>query len=62
MMYEGPGLLTVVWFGSSPSPFPLEARPVTHRKTEKEKQMLTGGGEGVGEEPNQTTARKTGPL
>ncbi len=36
-----------------------EARPVTHKKTEKERQLVAGrGGKGVGEEPNHTTARE----
>ncbi len=40
-----------------------QAGPATHRKTEKERQVAdSGGGEGVGEEPNHTTARKPGPL
>jgi hypothetical protein len=36
---------------------------VTHRKTKKERE-LTGGkrGEGMGEEPNKTTAKMLGPL
>ncbi len=33
-----------------------------HRKTEKERQLAAGPGEGVGEEPNHTTARKPDPL
>jgi hypothetical protein len=35
----------------------------THRKTEKEGQLADcSWGEGVGEKPNHTTARKVGPL
>ncbi len=38
----------------------------THRKTEKERQVVDerggGGGGGVGEELNHATARKPGPL
>ncbi len=50
-----------------PPPFSLlsrrQARPATLRKPEKERQLADGrGGEGVGEEPNHTTARKPGPL
>jgi hypothetical protein len=49
-----------------PSPTPLSrqsARPETQRKTEKERQLADGRrGEGVGEEPNHTTARKPGSL
>jgi hypothetical protein len=38
-----------------------EARPATHRKTEKERQLPDRRvGEGVREEPNHTTARKPG--
>jgi hypothetical protein len=35
----------------------------THRKTEKERQVVDGkGGMGVGEELNHATTRKPGPL
>jgi hypothetical protein len=52
--------------GLSPSydlapPLPPPPRSATHRKIEKERQ-LPGEGEGVGEEPNQTTARKPAPI
>jgi hypothetical protein len=50
---------------SSRTPAPLsrqQARPATHKKTEKERQLAEGKGmgKGVGEEPNDTTARKLG--
>jgi hypothetical protein len=66
MINREPGFLVVVWFSSSRPP-PLshrqQARPATHRKTEKEIQRAYGRGEeGMGEEPNHTTARKPGPL
>jgi hypothetical protein len=54
-----------VRFGYSPTPSPTLpiARPATHRKTEKERQVADGrGGKRVGEEPNHATARKPGPL
>jgi hypothetical protein len=36
---------------------------LSHRKTEKERQLAEGrGGKGVGEEPNHTTARKLVPI
>ncbi len=37
-----------------------EARLATYRKTEKEKQLADGRGEGVWEEPNHKNAGKTG--
>jgi hypothetical protein len=45
--------------------FRQQARPATHRKTEKDTDILLmgdGGRKGVGEEPKHTTARKHGPL
>jgi hypothetical protein len=42
--------------------FHQKALPATHRKTETERQYADGRGEGVGAEPNQTMARKSGPL
>ncbi len=51
MYYRGPGFLAVVWFGSVPTPsLPLsrqQARPATHRKTEKDRQLMDRW-EGVG--------------
>jgi hypothetical protein len=41
---RGPGLLAVVFFEAS------EARPVTQRKTEEERQLADGRGEGEGTE------------
>jgi hypothetical protein len=47
-------------------PAPLsrqKARPATHCKTEKERQLADGKGrEEMGEEPNHTTASKPGLL
>ncbi len=66
-IYRGPGFLAIVWFDSS-SPHPFSPLLVSKlygrhqcRKTEKERQLADrrGGGraEGVGEEPNYTTAK-----
>jgi hypothetical protein len=66
LRYRGPGFLAVVIFRSTPTPSPLsrqKAGPATHRKTEKERQLVDGRGrKRVGVEPNHTTARKPGPL
>ncbi len=67
MFYRGQGFFAVIWFGSSPHPIPplpsVSTRPGTQRKTEKEIQLADkSGGEGVGEEPNQTTTRKPCPI
>jgi hypothetical protein len=67
MIYRGPGFLAdMIWL----LPHPLvtthisfsrqKARPATHRKTEKERQLVEW--EGVGKEPNHTIARKPDPL
>ncbi len=62
MIYRGPGFFRHRMIGYSP-PSPLQSanclsRPATHRKTEKERLLAHGRGrKGVGEEPNQTTAR-----
>ncbi len=60
--YGGPGFLPS--YDLTPPPlFRFWTRPATHRKTEKERQPLTGEfGEGVREELTHTTARKPGPL
>jgi hypothetical protein len=64
MIDRGSGVFAVLCFGfflpllSRPS-----ARPATHKKNEKERHVADGrGGEGAGEEPTPTTARKPGPL
>ncbi len=53
MIYKGLGFLVVVWFVTSPTPYPLsrkEARPATHRKPEKETQLDDERGvEGMGQ-------------
>jgi hypothetical protein len=61
MVYRGPGFLSVVWFGSSPtSPLSRQkARPATHRKTDKKRQCADKEG---GEAPNHTNAKKPGSL
>ncbi len=61
MVYWGLCFLERIWLlSTTPFPATLSPRPATHRKPEKESQLLTG--EGVAEEPNHTTARKYGPL
>jgi hypothetical protein len=57
MIYRGPGFLSFVRFGSSPTFFPVSKldRRLTGR-LRKIDNLLTGEGEkGVGEEPNHTT-------
>jgi hypothetical protein len=65
MIYKG----QVISYDLAPPPLPyppfpsVSTRPATQRKTEKEIQLTEeSGGEGVGEEPIQTTTRKPGPL
>ncbi len=51
MIYRGPGFLAAVWFGSSlpPPPASKQARPATHRQTEKERPVAdVRWGEGGG--------------
>jgi hypothetical protein len=64
MIYREPGFLAVVWFGSFPVPSPpspvskLDRRRTRRlRKRRKRDNLLREGREGVGEEPNHTTAR-----
>ncbi len=67
MIYRGPGFLPIVLFGSSPTPFPpLRSASclsfsvflcVAGRAYWREKR-----GDGLGDKPNHTTARKPGPL
>jgi hypothetical protein len=56
MIYRGPGIIYVVWFGFAPFPLPpLSSVIATHRKTKKERQFADRREEeGVGEEPNHT--------
>ncbi len=65
-MYRGPGLLAVVWFGSSPSPPPSPVSKLDRRHTgrlrKKDNLLTEEGGGGAGEGPNHTTAWKPGPL
>ncbi len=42
MVFRGPGFFAVVRFGSSLNPPSLQARPTTHRDTEKERQETEG--------------------
>ncbi len=61
MIYRGTGFLAVAvgWYGSSP----IQARPETHSRNEKERQLADERkGKGVDVEPNYSTARKHGPL
>jgi hypothetical protein len=68
MIYRGPVFLAVVWLGSSPTPSPPLSRQqlvslYVSLSVCRWSSLLTGeGGEGVGEEPNNTAARKPGPL
>ncbi len=67
MIYRGPGFLAVVWFGFSPihslTLTRRKARPATHRKTEKERQVADGrGGRGWVRSRITRPARKPGPL
>ncbi len=66
--YRRPGILAVVWFGSSPIPPPHPTpSPVSklyrrHTGRQKERQLADRKrGDGVREEPNHTRARKPGP-
>ncbi len=57
MIYRGPGFLAVVWFGSSPSPFPVCQFDWRHTgRLRKRENFLTRVGEGWGEEPNSEKA------
>ncbi len=64
MIYRGPGILAVAWFGSSPSPYPplpsVSSTGAT-RETEKERQLADGrvGGGGGAESYDH---EKAGPL
>jgi hypothetical protein len=53
MIYIGPGFLSIVWFGSSPTLSPLsrqQARQAAHGKIKKERQLADAGGGGWGKE------------
>jgi hypothetical protein len=62
------GLLAVVWFGSSPTPSPLcpllsaSFLSLSFFFCRRSSLPKGEGGEGVGEKPNHSTARKRGPL
>jgi hypothetical protein len=67
MIYTGPGFLAIVYFGSSPAPYPPPLPSVRStggdtRETEIERQLADRRGGGMGEEANLTTERKPGPL
>jgi hypothetical protein len=57
-------MIWLIWLFATPSsPVSKLDREVTHRKTEKERQLDQGRrGKGVGKEPNNTTARKLRTL
>jgi hypothetical protein len=65
MIYRGPGFLTVVWFGSSPTPHPSPPSLLSESLTgviQEDRDRETTcwrerGMKGVGLEPNHTTAR-----
>jgi hypothetical protein len=61
MIYRGPGFLAVVEFGYSHTPSSLSRQ---YSSTDDTQEELADGREEEGpwEEPNQTTARKPGPL
>jgi hypothetical protein len=55
LQYRGPGFPAVVSYDTAP-------RPHTPTTVSLLSSLLACEGEGVGEEPNHTTARKPGPL
>jgi hypothetical protein len=65
MYYRGPDFLAVAGFGSFPLPS-LPSVSATGDTQEDRKRETTRlwweRGEGMGKEPNHTTARKSGPL
>jgi hypothetical protein len=66
MIYRGPGFLADLLFGPRPPPslhFPISKLPLFRNLPVcRRSSLLTGEKEGVGVEPNHTTARKLGPL
>jgi hypothetical protein len=65
MIFNGPGFLAVVirLLANPLPPFPVSKLDRQHRKAKEEGQLADGRrGEGEGEEPNHTAARKPGPL
>ncbi len=55
----------MIWLPTHPlrSALPCQALTATHRKTDKEIPLAVGGGGGgLWDKPNHTTARKPGPL
>jgi hypothetical protein len=63
MIYRWPGFLAVVWFGSYPTTFSFLPSVSKNSDTQEDGERETTcwrDGEGVGEEPNQTTAKKPG--
>jgi hypothetical protein len=64
-IYRGPAFLLSNDLATPPPPPPssVSKLDLVHKKAEKEIQCADGRrGRGVGGEPNQTTARKSGPL
>ncbi len=62
MIYRGPGILAVVWFGPSPNPPPPPSVRSTSDIQEDWERETTCWQERGGQEPNLTTGRKPGPL
>ncbi len=62
MIYRGPGLLVVVLFSSSPTPFPplpsVSSTGDTHENWERETMLLGGEGEGRNGGRAQSTTKK----
>jgi hypothetical protein len=61
MIYKGPGFLAVVWYGSSPAPFPLLTfvNSTGDKEEDWERETICWqkrGGGWQGEKPNHTTA------
>ncbi len=66
MNYRGPGFLSVVWFGSSPTSSPFSSASClcfsVFLYACRRLRYTDGRGGGVDQEPNHTTTRKHGPL
>jgi hypothetical protein len=66
MIYRGPVFLAVVWFASTPTPYPpIPTSDILYMQEDWERETTfcrEEGDKGLGEKPNHTTARKLGPL